>query len=106
MKDKREVKKSACPLFLDLKRHAQMLDLDTDFDFPKSNRWLWRKINPIKTNLKNAGILAEYDQHTRPREILLRNLEEIDGTNVTVGTVGEYTSQQRHYDQGNEDIPI
>ena len=73
-----------------LKKHAGELGYENDPDFPKSARWLWRKIKVVKANLQAMDFDIEYLDKVRPREILIRNNKNVPKDNVNdVNNVGQ-----------------
>ena len=71
MENKPDWKGSAKILLDELGELADEYGFKKDSHFPKSTRWLWRRVKEVKANLSSIGIEANYDDTSRPRQIML-----------------------------------
>ena len=87
MEDKDEYKGTSTELHEKLKAVAEDLGVDVDRDkaWPKSARWLWRRIKEVVPLLVAAGIEAARSEEKRGTVIALRKIPTDDATNATAG---------------------
>jgi hypothetical protein len=82
MEDKEEYTASSSELHSKLKVVAAQLGVDVDRDkaWPKSARWLWRRIKEVLPLLVAAGIDAGRDRDESAKRITLRKIPTDDGS--------------------------
>ncbi len=82
MKDKEEYTATSSELHSKLKVVAAQLGVDVDRDkaWPKSARWLWRRIKEVLPLLVAAGIEASRGRDESAKQITLRKLPTDDGS--------------------------
>jgi hypothetical protein len=85
MKDREEHSDTSTGLHKSLENVAASIGLDTDRDkmWPKSARWLWRRIKEVVPTLAAAGIEATRRDTNAATEITLRKSRELNSTNST-----------------------
>jgi Bifunctional DNA primase/polymerase, N-terminal len=81
---------------------AQGVDVARDKAWPKSARWLWRRIKEVLPLLVAAGIEASRGRHESAKQITLRKIPTNDGSD---GSVGESRTDkgQTHADTAEDD---
>jgi hypothetical protein len=89
MEDKKEYTASSSELHSKLKVVAATLGVDVDRDkaWPKSARWLWRRIKEVLSLLVAAGIEVTRNRDESSKQITLRKISENDGSD---GSRGEF----------------
>jgi hypothetical protein len=82
MEDKDEYAAASSEMHSKLKAVAAQLGVDVDRDkaWPKSARWLWRRINEVLALLVAAGIEARRGRDESAKQITLRKLSKNDGS--------------------------
>ena len=82
MEDKEEYSASSSEMHSKLKVVAAQLGVDVDRDkaWPKSARWLWRRIKEVLSLLVAAGIEASRDRDESAKQITLRKIPTNDGS--------------------------
>ncbi|MDE1969997.1 MAG: hypothetical protein KGI50_00215 [Patescibacteria group bacterium] len=85
-----EVKMSSKQWFDVLLERAKDLGFEKDKEFPKTQGWLWRKIKPVKANLKNIGIDTEYFSKERPRQIAIKKNAKISSGNTVINSTNQF----------------
>ena len=60
-------------LWVEFDKLAEKNGLKKDRTFPKTHKWLWRRIKEIKPNLASIGINLSYNESPRPRIITIVN---------------------------------
>jgi hypothetical protein len=87
MEDKKEYIGTSSELHSKLKAVAAQLGVDVDRDkaWPKSARWLWRRIKEVLALLVAAGIEAGRAEDRTGSKITLRRVPKNDATNATEG---------------------
>jgi hypothetical protein len=90
MEDKDEYTATSSKLHSKLKVVAATLGVDVERDkaWPKSARWLWRRIKEVLPLLVAAGIEAERAEDRSGTKITLRKSPTDDATNATGGKSG------------------
>jgi hypothetical protein len=83
MEDKEEYTGTSSELHSKLKTVAAQLGVDVDRDkaWPKSARWLWRRIKEVLPLLVTAGIEATRGRDESAKQIALRKVPKNDGSN-------------------------
>jgi hypothetical protein len=83
MEDKNEYAAASSEMHSKLKVVAAQLGVDVDRDkaWPKSARWLWRRIKEVLPLLVAAGIEASRGRDESVKQITLRKLPDGDGIN-------------------------
>jgi hypothetical protein len=91
MEEKEEYTAASSELHSKLKVVAARLGVDVERDkaWPKSARWLWRRIKEVLPLLVAAGIEANRDRDESAKQITLRKLATNDGSD---GSSEEYRS--------------
>jgi hypothetical protein len=81
---------------------AQGVDVARDKAWPKSARWLWRRIKEVLPLLVAAGIEASRGRHESAKQITLRKIPTNDGSD---GSVGESRTDkgETHADTAEDD---
>jgi len=87
MEDKEEYSASSSEMHSKLKVVAAQLGVDVDRDkaWPKSARWLWRRIKEVLSLLVAAGIEASRDRDESAKQITLRKIPTNDGSDGSGG---------------------
>jgi hypothetical protein len=67
---------------------AQGVDIARDKAWPKSARWLWRRIKDVLTLLAAVGIEASRDDTEKASVITFRNLSRNDASNSSIQITG------------------
>jgi hypothetical protein len=82
MEDKEEYTATSSKMHSKLKVVAAQLGVDVDKDkaWPKSARWLWRRINEVLPLLVAAGIEASRSRDESAKQISLRKIPTNDGS--------------------------
>jgi hypothetical protein len=82
MEDKEEYSASSSEMHSKLKVVAAQLGVDVDRDkaWPKSARWLWRRIKEVLSLLVAADIEASRDRDESAKQITLRKIPTNDGS--------------------------
>jgi hypothetical protein len=80
MEDKEEYTATSSALHKSLGVVAEELGLDKDRAWPKSARWLWRRIKEVLPVLAAAGIEATRGRDESAKQITLRKLPTNDGS--------------------------
>src|SRR5215204_4079334 len=90
MQDKEEYTAASSKLHSKLKVTAAQLGVDIERDkaWPKSARWLWRRIKEVLPLLVTTGIEAERAEDRSGTKITLRKSPTDDATNATGGESG------------------
>jgi hypothetical protein len=90
MEDKEEYSATSSEMHSKLKVVAAQLGVDVERDkaWPKSARWLWRRIKEVLALLVAAGIEAERAEDRSGTKIALRKSSTDDATNATGGESG------------------
>jgi hypothetical protein len=85
MEDKDECTATSSELHSKLKVVAAQLGVDVDKDkaWPKSARWLWRRIKEVLPVLVAAGIEATYERPESGMRIALRKVPKSNATNAS-----------------------
>src|SRR5215210_1451405 len=85
MEDKEEYTASSSEMHSKLKVAAAQLGVDVERDkaWPKSARWLWRRINEVLALLVAAGIEAGRARDGSAKQITLRKMSTVVATNAT-----------------------
>jgi hypothetical protein len=85
MEDKDEYTATSSELHSKLKVVAAQLGVDVDKDkaWPKSARWLWRRIKEVLPVLVAAGIEATYERPESGTRIALRKVPKSNATNAS-----------------------
>jgi hypothetical protein len=93
MEDKEEYTATSSEMHSKLKVVAAQLGVDVDRDkaWPKSARWLWRRIKEVLPLLVAAGIEASRGRDESAKQITLRNIPTNDGSDGSAG--GSRTSK-------------
>jgi hypothetical protein len=87
MEDRDEYTATSSEMHSKLKVVAAQLGVDVDRDkaWPKSARWLWRRIKEVLPLLVAAGIEATYERPESGTRIALRNVPKSNASNASVG---------------------
>jgi hypothetical protein len=87
MEDKEEYSATSSEMHGELKVVATQLGVDVDRDkaWPKSARWLWRRIKEVLPLLVAAGIEASRDRDESAKKITLRKIPTNDGSDGSRG---------------------
>ncbi len=64
---------SAKALWGEFDKLAEENGLKKDKTFPKTPKWVWRRVKEVKSNLASIGINVSYDDSVRPRLIKIVN---------------------------------
>jgi Bifunctional DNA primase/polymerase, N-terminal len=105
MEDKEEYTATSSELHSKLKVVAVQLGVDVDRDkaWPKSARWLWRRIKEVLSLLVAAGIEASRGRDESAKQITLRKIPTNDGSDGSRGesrTDKEETHANTNLDDG------
>jgi len=104
MEDKEEYTASSSEMHSKLKVAAAQLGVDVERDkaWPKSARWLWRRINEVLALLVAAGIEAGRARDGSAKQITLRRIPTNDGSD---GSGGEFCTDkgETHADTAQDD---
>ena len=85
MEDKERYTGTSSELHKKLGSVAEELGVERDRAWPKSARWLWKRINEVLPLLTAVGIEAERGRDNTAKQITLRKFPKSDGTNGTEG---------------------
>ena len=99
MAGKSKWKGSAKTLWEEFNKMAETNGLKKDKLFPKSHKWVRRRINDVKSNLNSIGICVTYDDSFRPRLIILVR----DRSKSSVETAIDDALFDNDKDQGGND---
>jgi hypothetical protein len=85
MENEDEYTGTSSALHKKLETVAEELGLNKDKAWPKSARWLWRRIKEVLPLLIAAGIEASREEDRTGSKITLRKVPKNDATNATEG---------------------
>lgn len=83
MENREEYESSSANLFKSLDLVAENLGVDKDKEWPKSARWLWRRIKEVLPLLSSVGIEASRKEASTATIITLRKTSQDDATDAT-----------------------
>jgi hypothetical protein len=105
MEDTDEYEASSANLHKKLAVVAEDLGVDRDKEWPKSARWLWRRIKEVLTLLTAAGIEASRKEASNGTIITLRKTSKDDATDATDAS-GPMEDPEEGDDAQEDDVPL